>query len=99
MAKIILNNEEFDFQGYNRNTYFNGDSITSTGYVNGLTGTNLAQRLYALAEEPLTSIAIKKDDDTVIYTLANLNAKVNSIDENYNGIDAVLTNLNLQFNQ
>ena len=99
MAKIVLNNEEFGFQGYNRNTYFNGENITSTGYITGLSGSDLPARLEALAESALTSIIIKKEDNTVIYSLTNLNAKINSIDENYNGIDAVLTSLNLQFNQ
>lgn len=99
MAKIILNDEEFSFQGYNRNTYFNEDSMNSNAYISTLRGPNLASRLQALAESTITSISIKKEDETVIYSLTNISAKINSIDESYNGDDAINTNLNIQFNQ
>lgn len=97
MAKIIFNNEEFQFGGYNRNIYFSNDTITSTGYVNMITGTNVANRLQELMNDPITSIVIKKDDDTVIYSLDNLQAQITNIDENFNGNDQVVTNLGLKF--
>ena len=99
MAKIILNNEEFDFQGYSRNTYFNEDTMSGTGYISGVSGSNLATRIQALAFQPITSITIKKSDDTVIYSLENIDVKIQSVDEAYNGVDMVITNLNLIFNQ
>lgn len=100
MAKIILNDEEFAFSGYSRTTYFNADeTISSSGYIGDLRGNNLATRISALAQEPITFLSIEKDDGTEIYTLNNINAKINSMDESYNGTDMIMTNLNLQFNQ
>lgn len=98
MAKIILNNEEFNFLGYNRNTYFTGDSMNSTAYITTMSGDNLNSKLQSLAQNSIESIVIKMEDNTVIYSLNNIDAKINSIDESYNGIDAVNTNLNIQFN-
>lgn len=98
MAKIILNNEEFNFLGYNRNTYFTGDSMSSTAYITTMSGDNLNSKLQSLAQDSIESIVIKMEDNTIIYSLDNINAKINSIDESYNGVDAVNTNLNLQFN-
>ena len=97
MAKIILNNEEFDFSGYNRSIYFSDENMTSNGYISNLRGTNVANRLSDLAQETITSITIKKDND-VIYELDNIDAKINTMDESYNGDDAVITNVNIQFN-
>lgn len=97
MAKIILNSTEFDFDGYNRNTYFSDDSINSTAYISNLRCQDLANVLTTLTEEPITSIEIEVDDEP-IYTLSNINARVSSMDESFNGVDKVNTNLNLQFN-
>ncbi len=97
MAKIILNNDEFDFLGYNRNIYLNGEDIVSTGYISSISGDNLDSKLNILMQETIESIIIKKDND-IIYSINNLNAKIVSIDESYNGDDAINTNLNLQFN-
>ena len=96
MAKIILNNEEFDFQGYNRNTYFNNENLSSNAYISGLNGENLNARLVALAQTTIGSLIIK-NDDKVIYSLENIHAKVMNIDENFNGTDMININLNLQF--
>lgn len=98
MSTITLNNEEFNFTSYNRNTYFSADSMSSSGYIGGLEGANLATRLQALAQTSITSITIKKEDETVIYSLQDIDAHITNIDESYNGIDMVITNLNLQFN-
>ena len=97
MAKIILNNEEFDFSGYNRSIYFSDENMTSNGYISNLRGTNVTNRLSDLAQETITSITIKKDND-VIYELDDIDAKINTMDESYNGDDAVITNVNIQFN-
>ena len=97
MAKIILNSTEFNFDGYSRNTYFSENSINSTAYINNLRCPDLANVLNALSEEPITSIEIEVDDEP-IYTLSNINAHVNSMEESFNGVDRVNVNLNLQFN-
>lgn len=96
MAKIILNNEEFNFLGYNRNTYFNGDTIQSNAYISALDGENLPTRLQTLAEDTITSIKIKVNDE-IIYNLTNLDAKISNFDEAFNGSDAVNTNVNINF--
>ena len=98
MAKIIINDIEFDFTGYSRSTYFSEDSINSNGYVGGLNAEGLNEKLEALAQTSITSISIKRDDDTVIYSIENLDAKIISIEESYNGMDSMNTNINLQFN-
>lgn len=99
MAKIILNNEEFNFDGYTRNAYFNtGTENNNNVYINNIRGNNLNTRLQELLENDITSIAIKVDDQ-IIYTLSDIHAKIYSMDEAYNGVNAVTTNINIQFNQ
>lgn len=98
MAKIILNNEEFDFTNYNRTTYFSENTITGNGYIGGLKGTDLTTRLETLARNPITSLSIKTDDSRVIYSLNNINATINNMDENYDGVSDVNIGLNIQFN-
>lgn len=97
MAKIILNEQEFDFDGYTRNTYFNDDSISSSGYIGNIQGANVANALAGLGEDGITSISIKVGEN-VIYNLTNINAHITSIDESFNGVDKVNTNINLLFN-
>jgi hypothetical protein len=100
MAKIILNNEEFVFTNYNRNTYFNEEEITSNGYINGISGENARSRLDALGQETITSIAIKNNYDITIYSLENIEANVTNIDESYaDGQDNITISLNIKFNQ
>lgn len=97
MAKIILNNEEFDFNGYNRNTYFHDDSISSTAYISDLRSIDLANRLKTLSQTTITSLQITVNNE-VIYNLADIDAKMTSMDEAFNGVDTINTNVNLQFN-
>ena len=97
MAKIILNEQEFDFDGYSRNTYFNDNTISSTGYIGNIQGANAANALAELGEDTITSISIKVDED-IIYNLTDIDARITSIDESFNGVDRVNTNINLQFN-
>ena len=97
MATMIFNNTlEFEFYDYSRNTYFNGESVTSDGYVNNIQGANIAAELDDFADEPITSIQIKKDDE-VIYNLTDIDARLTSINEGYNG-DRMYTNIALHFN-
>ena len=97
MAKIVLNEQAFDFDSYTRNTYFNGESITSSAYIGNMRGADLANTLAELGTEAITSISITVNDEP-IYTLSNINAHINSMDESFNGVDQINTNLNLQFN-
>lgn len=97
MAKIILNENEFDFDSYTRNTYFNENSISSTAYIGKIHGADLANTLAELGTEAITSISITVNDEP-IYTLSNIDAHITSMDESFNGVDQIHTNLNLQFN-
>lgn len=102
MAKIILNNEEFNFDGYTRNTFFGTDAInkefiTSNAYITGLKGENLITRLNALSSTSITSLQIVVAGE-VIYTLSDITARFTSMDESFNGIDTINVNLNIQFN-
>lgn len=98
MATIILNGEEeFTFTDYSRYINFEMENTTDTATVNNMRGINVGSRLYALAQEPITSIQIK-NGETVIYTLDNLDGSITNIYEGYNGGDSVTANLNLRFN-
>ena len=97
MATIIFNGDlEFEFNEYSRNTYFNGESINSDGYVNNIKGANVGAELSTFGNEPITSLQIKKDDE-IIYNLPNIDANLTSINEGYNG-ERMYTNIALHFN-
>lgn len=96
MATMIFNDTlEFEFNDYSRNTYFNGNSITSEGYINGILGANISTELDDFANVPITSIQIKKEDE-IVYSLQDINATLASINEGYNGSN-VYTNITLRF--
>lgn len=96
MTTMILNSIEFEFAFYNRNTYFSGANITSTANINQIKGDNIAEKLTALAQETITSLKIKKDNE-IIYSLENLNAQIQSFDESFDG-EVFNVNLNINFN-
>lgn len=94
MATIILNETPFTVFGFNRNTTFNDDSITSYAYFN--IAYNNSADLFTLAENPITSLVIKNSNNEAIYTLSNINAVISNIDEILSNEDMVV-NVNLQF--
>lgn len=98
MAKIILNNEEFNFSDYSRNIQFDNGVPKGSGQIGYLTGADVSERLIPFGNTTITSIIIKKDDNTIIYSLEDIEAKITSIDEVFNGFDEVYTNLIFQFN-
>lgn len=97
MATIILNETSFALNTFNRNTNFSNDSINSYAYFS-INYDNSAEALYELGESTITSIVIKNSMNETIYELNNINAKINSIDENLNG-EEIYVNVNIQFNQ
>jgi len=79
MNTIIFNDTaSFEVESYNKNTYFNGESITSNANcsvkISNMTALN------TLAEDTITSIEIDHDNES-IYELANISAKIESINE------------------
>lgn len=98
MAKIILNDKEFTFTTYNRNTSFFETGMSSSGSIYNLKSEDATSILEDLAETTITYLAIINNEET-IYELENINAKITSIDESYNEIDGiVIINVNLVFN-
>lgn len=93
MNKIKLNNTEFIVEGYNKNTYFNGETVTSSGTCNIITD-NMSS-VESLADNTITSIQIIHDDE-LIYNLTNINARIESINE-YLNTDHMSININLIF--
>lgn len=93
MNVIKLNNLEVEIEVYNKNTYVNDGVVMSTAYCT--LKTTDTTTLNAMMLETITSIEIKHDG-TVIYSLGNLNARIESITESL-ADDRVIVNLNLAF--
>jgi len=93
MNVIVLNNSEFPVTSYSKVTSFNGDNISSNAYLS--LETDNIDTLNALGEVPITSIKIYHDD-TLIYDLSNINAHIDTINENL-GEDRIYINVNMTF--
>lgn len=93
MNTIKFNAVEFEVMSYNKNTYFNDGSMTSSAscqiivadmdVLNGLTNT------------AITSLQILHEGE-VIYNLSDINARIESISE-YLNVDRMDINVNLKF--
>lgn len=93
MTKIILNNVEFQLEAYNRNTYFNGNTMSSNASIS--IGQGDIDALCTLGKTIITSLEIQINDET-IYTLNNIHAKINELNEYFNG-ERISTNMSLTF--
>ena len=93
MNVIKLNNLEVEVESYNKNTYLNDGNVMSNAYCT--LKTNDTTTLNAMMLEAITSIEIEHDG-IVIYSLSNLNARIESITESL-ADDRVVVNLNLAF--
>ena len=82
MNTIKLNNTTFEIENYNRNTYFGGETINSTGSCS-LTNADIAD-VNELGSTTITTLQIYHDN-TLIYDLQDINAKIDSINEYLNG--------------
>lgn len=89
MSKIKLNNTEFEFDSYNKNTYYGGETVSSNANCS-LLNVDMAD-LSALAETTITSIEIRNNENTLVYDLKNINAKIDSINEYYNGMTMAIS--------
>ena len=94
MNTIKLNNLELRVESYNKSTYFNGQDIVSNANCNVITS-DIAT-LLALMEEEITSIQIFSDE-TLIYNLQNITARIESINEYLDG-NRISVNINFNFN-
>lgn len=93
MTTVKLNNTEFVIENYNRSTYFSGETMTSNASCT--VRVTDASALSALITENITFIQIKNDGN-IIYTLDNINAKIDSVSEYLSG-DHISTNINMLF--
>lgn len=94
MNTIVFNNEAtFGVESFNKNTSFEGSSMTSTGYAS--LNTSELDDLTEVAQGTITSIKILHDEE-VIYNSTNLSAKITSINEYLSG-DRMNVNININF--
>lgn len=94
MNKIKFNNEvELQVESYNKNTYFNNNTMNTTANCSVITDDIAA--LHALANDKITSIIITCNDN-VIYNLSNIDAKIENINEYLSG-ERMYINVNLTF--
>ncbi len=93
MNKIKFNNTEFEVLNYSKNTYFNEGSMSSNASC--AIKTDDVSNLHTFGLTPITSIEITHDD-TVIYTLDNIHARVSNIGE-YLETDHININIDLIF--
>ena len=93
MNKIKFNNTEFEVLSFNRNTYFNSDSISSDAGCSIIVD-NMSD-LNSIAQESITTLQIYHDN-TLIYDLQNIDAHINHIGE-YLSDDAMSISINLIF--
>ena len=94
MNIIKFNNTEFELESYNRNTYFNGETISSSAGC-GIIAANITE-IDALAESTITSLQIYHDNE-LIYDLQNIDAHVSSVSE-YLNTDRINITINIEFN-
>lgn len=95
MNTIVFNGDaSFGVESYNKSTNFEGENISSSGYASLIT-TDI-DALTAVAQEPITSIQILHDGDS-IYNSTNLNAKITNINE-YLSDNRISVNISFIFN-
>ena len=93
MNTIKLNNVEFEIVGYSRSTYFSGDKMTST--ANCVFREADANTINNLLGTEITSLQIYYND-TLIYDLQNISAKLDTINE-YLNVEHMDISVNLTF--
>ena len=90
---IKFNNAIFQVESYNRNTYFNGTSISSNASCTIITD-NIAS-LNNVAQTTITTLQIYHEE-TLIYDLQNIQAHIDNINEYLND-DSISIAVNLTF--
>jgi len=76
MYTLYLNEFAFIINSFSRNTYFQEDGgFTSNGYFNLNNVGDVIANLHALAQDTITSLIIKKEENT-LYDAGEINAKI-----------------------
>lgn len=94
MNIIKFNNVEFEVIGYNKNTYFSDDTITSSASCQIIVAD--MDVLNNLANTAITSLQILHDGN-IIYNLSDISAHIESISE-YLNVDKMDISVSLRFN-
>lgn len=93
MNIIKFNDVEFEVISYNKNTFFNGSTVTSTANCQViLTDVSV---LNDLADGTITSLQILHDGN-IIYNLSDISARIENISE-YLNVDRMDVNVSLRF--
>ena len=95
MITLTLNQMTFNLNSFSRTTYFDGENISSNGYINVANEGTAVADLHNLAETDITSFVIKKDN-TTIYDTGTIDAHFSSIEESLNNEDIYLS-ANIKF--
>ena len=95
MKTLILNNEEFEITSFNKYTSIQRESIRSNASINMADNSDY-NRLYAMGEDTITSLVIK-NGETTIYSLSNIGAKIDSMNEIMED-DIIRLVVNIDFN-
>ena len=93
MNIIKFNNVEFEVIGYNKNTYFSDDTITSTASCQIIVAD--MEVLNSLTKTAITSLQILHDGN-IIYNLSDISAHIDNISE-YLNVDKMDINVSLRF--
>ena len=94
MAKLHLNEYDYDVTGYNKSTMMDNNVIVSTASCTLSTNNNTS--LPTLMTTPITTITITNDSDEEIYKLENIEAYITHINEYLSG-DQVIVNVDIVF--
>lgn len=94
MNIIKFNNVEFEVIGYNKNTYFSDDTITSSASCQIIVAD--MDVLNNLANTAITSLQILHDGN-IIYNLSDITAHIDNISE-YLNVDKMDISVVLRFN-
>ena len=93
MNIIKFNNVEFEVISYNKNTYFNDDTITSSASCQIIVAD--MDVLNNLAKTTITSLQILHNGN-IIYNLSDISVHIDNISE-YLNVDRMDINVSLRF--
>lgn len=101
MTTLILNglsSTPFILKNYNRNTTFDleNNTMNSIAFFDIENEANTVSQLSSLGQTTITNLTIKHDSDT-IYNLANLHARIASMNENLYDGEKININVSLRF--
>lgn len=98
MITIVFNgasSKAIELTGFNRSTTFENGNMNSMAYLNVVNTAQTAGWLQEFGLAGITNLTIKDGND-VIYNLANLNARISSVNESLSG-NEISVSVNIEF--